>query len=84
MHAGHQVPRGQAPKPRSLEGPAEKELEWYRSTVTASSDLMVFIDSTYTYRAVNQAYCDEHQRTQEEILGHTVAEVFGLSRTHRH
>jgi len=38
---------------------------------------MVFIDSTYTYRAVNQAYCDEHQRTQEEILGHTVAEVFG-------
>ena len=37
---------------------------------------MVFIDSTYTYRAVNQAYCDEHQRTQEEILGHTVAEVF--------
>ena len=60
-----------------VEGAAEKELRWYRSMVTASSDLMVFIDSTYTYRAVNQAYCDEHQRTQEKILGHTAAEVFG-------
>lgn len=55
----------------------KKELEWYKSMVTASSDLMVFVDSTFTYRAVNQAYCDEHRRTQEEILGHTVAEVFG-------
>jgi PAS domain S-box-containing protein len=54
-----------------------KELQWFKSMVTASSDLMVFVDSTYTYRAVNQAYCDEHGRTQEEILGHTVPEVFG-------
>ena len=56
---------------------AKKELEKYRSMVTASSDLMVYVDSTYTYRAVNKAYCDEHRRTEEEILGHTVAEVFG-------
>ena len=45
--------------------------------VTASSDFMVFVDSTYTYRAVNQAYCDEHRRTEKKILGYTVAEVFG-------
>jgi PAS domain S-box-containing protein len=38
---------------------------------------MVFVDDTYAYRAVNQAYCDEHQRTKEEIVGHTVAELFG-------
>ena len=55
----------------------EKTLQWYKSMVTASSDLMVFVDATYTYRAVNQVYRDEHRRTQEEILGHTVAEVFG-------
>ena len=55
----------------------ERALHWYRSMVTVSSDPTVFVDSTYTYRAVNQAYCDEHGRTQEEILGHTVAEVFG-------
>jgi PAS domain S-box-containing protein len=54
----------------------QEELLWYRSMATASTDLMVFVDSTYTYRAVNQAYCDEHRRTREEILGHTVAEVF--------
>ena len=58
------------------------ELQWYRSMVTASSDLMVFLDSTYTYRAVNQAYCDEHQRTQEEILGRTVSDVFGEETFH--
>ena len=54
-----------------------KELEWYRSMVTASSDLIVFVDSTFTYRAVNQAYCDEHRRTHDEIIGHTVAQVIG-------
>ena len=55
----------------------QDELQRYRSMVVASSDLMAYVDSTYTYRAVNQAYCDEHQRTQEEILGHTVSEVLG-------
>ena len=53
------------------------ELQWYRSMATGSSDLMAFLDSEYTYKAVNQAYCDEHQRTRQEILGHTVAQVFG-------
>ena len=53
------------------------ELQWYQSMVSASSDLMGFVDSSYTYRAVNQAFCDEQRRTQEEILGHTVAEVLG-------
>jgi PAS domain S-box-containing protein len=38
---------------------------------------MAFVDPTYTYRAANQAYCDEHRRTLEEIVGHTVTEVFG-------
>ena len=54
-----------------------RALQWYRSMATASSDLMVLVDPTYTYRAVNQAYCDEHQRTPEEILGHTITDVFG-------
>ena len=38
---------------------------------------MVFVDSTYTYRAVNAAYCEAHRKTREEILGHTVASVVG-------
>ena len=56
---------------------AEEDLRRYESMVSASSDLMVFVDPTYTYRAVNQAYCDAQQKTREEILGHTVAEVVG-------
>lgn len=38
---------------------------------------MVFVDPTYTYRAVNATYCEAHGKTQEEILGHTVASVLG-------
>ena len=54
-----------------------QELQWYRSMVTASSHLMAFVDTTFTYRVVNRAYCDEHRWTQDEIVGHAVAEVFG-------
>ncbi len=56
---------------------AEEALRQYESMVSASSDLMMFVDPTYTYQAVNPAYCDAHQNTQEEILGRTVAEVLG-------
>ena len=58
-------------------GQPPQDLEPYVSMVTASSSLMAFVDSTYRYRAVNQAYCDEHQRTQDEILGHSISEVIG-------
>ncbi|MFQ5550481.1 MAG: ATP-binding protein [Gemmatimonadales bacterium] len=56
---------------------AEEALRRYESMVSASSDLMVFVDRTYTYRAVNTAYCEAHQKTREDVLGHTVAEVLG-------
>ena len=56
---------------------AKEELERYKSMVTASTSLIAFLDSTFTYRGVNQTYCDEHRRDQDEILGHTVAEVIG-------
>ena len=56
---------------------AKEALQWYKSMATASRDPMAYVDSAYTYRAVNQAYCDEHGRIREEILGRTVADVFG-------
>ncbi len=52
-------------------------LQWNECLVAANSGLMVLVDSTYTHRGANQAYCDAHQRTRDEILGHTVAEAFG-------
>ena len=52
-------------------------LQPYEAMVTASRDSMAFVNSTYTYLAVNPAYCEEFGRTQEEILGHTVVDVVG-------
>jgi len=46
-------------------------------SASTNNAFVVFVDSTYTYREVSQAYCDEHQTTREETLGHTLAEVFG-------
>ncbi len=56
---------------------SEEVLRKYESMVSASRDLMVFVDTTYTYRAVNAAYCEAHRKTREEILGHSVASVLG-------
>jgi len=54
-----------------------KALEWYEAMVAGSSGLMAFVDVEYTYWAVNRAYCEEHERTEEELLGLAVAELFG-------
>jgi signal transduction histidine kinase len=38
---------------------------------------VVFVDSSYTHRAASPRYCEEHERTREEILGRSVADLFG-------
>ena len=56
---------------------AEEELGRYKLIVSAVHDPMSFIDSNYTYRTVNDAYTEIFKRTREEIVGHSVAEMFG-------
>ncbi|MBT8406288.1 MAG: PAS domain S-box protein, partial [Deltaproteobacteria bacterium] len=56
---------------------AEEELGRYKLIVSAVHDPMSFIDSNYTYRTVNDAYTEIFMRTREEIIGHSVAEMFG-------
>jgi PAS domain S-box-containing protein len=56
---------------------SEEALRKYKSMVSATRDLMVFVDPTYTYQAVNAAYCEAHGKTREQVLGHTVASVLG-------
>ena len=56
---------------------AEEERQRYEAMATATSDLMALVDTEYRYRAINQAYRDQHRRPPEEILGLTAAEVFG-------
>jgi PAS domain S-box-containing protein len=56
---------------------AEEELGRYRLIVSAVHDQMSFIDRDYIYRTVNDAYTETFKRTREDIIGHSVAELFG-------
>lgn len=52
----------------------------YEFIVNTSKDFMTLIDQDYTYAAANAAYCQAHHKTQAEIIGKTVAEVWGEKR----
>jgi PAS domain S-box-containing protein len=56
---------------------AEDELHKYAFIVGATPDLMSFLDKSYVYQAVNDAYLRAHKRTRDEIIGHSVAELHG-------
>ena len=56
---------------------AEETLRRYERIVSASRDLMAFIDSKYTYQAANKAYLEAFGKSREEIIGYTVAEILG-------
>jgi len=56
---------------------AEEGLHRYERIVSASSDFMSVIDRNYIYQAINASYLKAFGKTQEEIVGHHVAEVLG-------
>lgn len=56
---------------------AEAALQRYEHIVNATADLMVFIDTDYIYRAINQSYLDVYQMRLDEVIDHTIAEVLG-------
>ena len=56
---------------------AEEVLRKYEYIVSSSSDLLSFIDPTYTYQAVNASYLKVHQKRLDDIIGHTVADIHG-------
>ncbi len=57
---------------------AEKSLRQYERIVSATSDLMSFIDHNYTYLAVNDAYLKAHKKRKEDIVGRTIPDLMGL------
>ena len=57
---------------------AEEQLGRYKHIVSAVHDPMSFIDRNYIYRTVNDAYTEIFQRPREEIIGGSVAELFGM------
>jgi len=49
----------------------------YEFIVNASGDFMSLIRNDYTYVAVNRAYCNAHKKKARDIIGKTVAEIWG-------
>lgn len=57
---------------------AEENLRRYERMVAATPDGMALLDRNYCYLAVNQTYLDWHQKSAEQVIGYTVAEVIGV------
>jgi PAS domain S-box-containing protein len=52
----------------------------YEFIANTSRDFMTLIGKNYTYEAANESYCRAHNKTEEEIIEHTVAGVWGEER----
>jgi len=52
-------------------------LRKYERIISATSDLMALIGEDFTFQAVNSAYCTLHTAEVGEIVGSTVADVYG-------
>jgi PAS domain S-box-containing protein len=56
---------------------AESERQKYDFIVNASKSMFTLVDRNYTYEAVNDAFCKAHNLVRNEIIGRTLAEVWG-------
>jgi PAS domain S-box-containing protein len=56
------------------------ENQWrrYEFIVNAAKELLALIDRKTRYQAVNDAYCSAHNLMGNQIIGKTVAEIWGL------
>ncbi len=57
---------------------ASDTLRQFESIVSSSSDMMALLGRDFTYLTVNDAYCSAVGRSRDEIVGHSVASVFGM------
>jgi PAS domain S-box-containing protein len=58
-------------------------LRKYEFIVNTSKQFMTLINRDYTYEAVNEAYCLAHNKTRKQVLGKTVAQIWGEERFKR-
>ncbi len=56
---------------------ASEELKIYEKIISLTKSHMSFLDTDYVYKAVNNMYLTVHNKSKNEILGHTVLELFG-------
>ena len=55
----------------------EDELRQYEHIVSTSSDMLALLNNRFIYLAANKAYLEAFKLTPDELIGHTVSEVFG-------
>ena len=55
----------------------EHRLFLYQTMVNAAVEPITLIDRSYTYRIVNNAYTEARHMKKEDVLNHTVTEVWG-------
>jgi PAS domain S-box-containing protein len=61
----------------TLQKKAESDLRIYSQIVSTSTDFVTLIDRNYVYQVVNRAYLNLLDKSRDEIVGHTIAEVLG-------
>ncbi|MGP1385302.1 MAG: GAF domain-containing protein [Thainema sp.] len=59
---------------------SEALLRRYERIVSATPDAIALVDRNYTYQVVNQAYLNWYQRSQADIIGHSLTELIGYNR----
>jgi len=55
----------------------EHRLFLYQTMVNAAVEPITLIDRNYTYRVVNKAYIEARNLKKEDVINHTVADVWG-------
>lgn len=56
---------------------SNQHLEEYKKIVSSSEDFLALVDRNYTYLAISEAYEKFFNKKQQDILGHTMLELFG-------
>ncbi len=56
---------------------AEEYLLKYEHIVSASVDLLAFLNKDYIYQAVNDSYLDYFGKSRGEVIGHQASEILG-------
>ena len=52
-------------------------MRMYLRMVSSTSDPLAFVNRDYVYQVANESYCQAQNKKRDEIIGHTVTEVFG-------
>ncbi len=56
---------------------AEEALHQYEHIVSSSTDMLAILDKRFNYLAANKAYIEAFKLSSEQLIGNTVADVFG-------